>query len=306
MAIRGGTWRKIFHRPVIIVLFKMKRTSIIAAWAIFLVMFLTATTPGPAVAYVLEGPHVLELSAEAMGAIAALQANQKLLVYSPMPETAPTVYDETATYVMPERFRSDIVSDQVQRTHLVFADSSITVIDGRMAVGESPFDLYQQLLRSRTRPRLMRTLNRLGVETAISSLGRLDEKVVFVLGARYPDESVSQLAIDKETFLPIRLLLVDRGTAAADRRLEIFYRNWQKIQSGWFPFQVDFSINGRLAREIRVTDLRLNPSIPADMMDLEALKASVALNNTDTPQGKKQDAVDEVQQAVQDFQKKFE
>ena len=272
----------------------------------FSVMFLTATTPGPAVAYVLEGPHVLELSAEAMGTIAALQANQKLLVYSPMPETAPTVYDETATYVMPERFRSDIVSDQVQRTHLVFADSSITVIDGRMAVGESPFDLYQQLLRSRTRPRLMRTLNRLGVETAISSLGRLDEKVVFVLGARYPDESVSQLAIDKETFLPIRLLLVDRGTAAADRRLEIFYRNWQKIQSGWFPFQVDFYINDRLTREIRVADLRLNPSIPADMMDLEALKASIALNDTDTPQGQKQDAVDAVQQAVQDFQKKFE
>lgn len=280
--------------------------TIIPAWAALALLLVTATTPGPAVAYVLEGPHVLELSAEAMGTIAALQANQKLLVYSPMPETAPTVYDETATYVMPERFRSDIVSDQVQRTHLVFADSSITVIDGRLAVGEDPFDLYQQLLRSRTRPRLMRTLNRLGVETAISSLGRLDEKVVFVLGARYPDESVSQLAIDKETFLPIRLLLVDRGTAAADRRLEIFYRNWQKIQSGWFPFQVDFYINDRLTREIRVADLRLNPSIPADMMDLEALKASIALNDTDTPQAQKQDAVDAVQQAVQDFQKKFE
>ena len=69
---------------------------------------------------------------------------------------------------------------------------------------------------------------------------------------------------------------------------------------------MDFSINGRLAREIRVADLRLNPSIPADMMDLEALKASVALNDTDTPQEQKQDAVDAVQQAVQDFQKKFE
>ena len=306
MAIRGNTWRKIFHRPVIIMLFKMKRTSIIATWAVFSVMFLTATTPGPAVAYVLEGPHVLELSAKAMGTIAALQANQKLMIYPQTPEAAPTVYDETATYVMPERFRSDIVSEQIQRTHLVFADSSITVTDGRMTVGENPFDLYQQLLRSRTRPRLMRTLNRLGVETAITSLGRLGETVVFVLGARYPDESVTQLAIDKETFLPIRLLLVDRGTTAADRHLEIFYRNWQKVQSGWFPFQVDFTINGRLAREIRVTDLRLNPSIPADMMDLETLKASVALNNIDTPQGQKQEAVDAVQQAVQNFQKKFE
>lgn len=289
----------------------MKKRSSTRVWAAVTmaamsIMLAMAAAPHPAVAYVLEGPHVLELSAEAMGKIAALQANQKLLIYPQTPETAPTVYDETATYVMPERFRSDLVSDQIQRTHLVFADSSITVIDGRMAVGEDPFDLYQQLLRSRTRPRLMRTLNRLGVETAITSLGRLEETVVFVLGARYPDESVSQLAIDKETFLPVRLLLVDRGVADADRRLEIFYRNWQKVQNGWFPFQVDFTINGRLAREIRVAELRTNPSIPADLMDLEALKASVALHDTDTPQAQKQEAVNAVQQAVQDFQKKFE
>jgi hypothetical protein len=287
---------------------KRSLTGVLAAFflAVISAALAMAATPYPAAAYVLEGPHILELSAKAMGSIAALQANQKLLIYPQTPETAPTIYDETVTYVMPERFRSDIVSDQIQRTHLVFADSSITVIDGRIAVGESPFDLYQQLLRSRTRPRLMRTLNRLGVETAISSLGRLEETVVFVLGARYPDESASQLAIDKETFLPIRLLLVDPGSTDTGRRLEIFYRNWQKVQSGWFPFQVVFYINDRLAREIRVADLRLNPSIPSELMDLEALKASVALHNADTPQGQKQEAVEAVQQAVQDFQKKFE
>ena len=269
-------------------------------------MLATATAPDPAGATVLEGPHILELTAEAMGDIASLQAVQKLLVYPQLPETEPTVLDETATYVMPERFRSDIVSDRIQRTHLVFGDSSLTVIDGRMAVGENPFDLYQQLLRSRTRPRLMRTLNRLGVETAISSLGRIEETVVFVLGARYPDESVSQLAIHKETFLPLRLLLVDRGAEAAGRHLAIYYRNWRQAQSGWFPLQVDFTINGRLAREIRVADLRLNPSIPSALMDLEALKASVTLQEAGTSQGQKQEAVEAVQKAVQDFQKKFE
>jgi hypothetical protein len=290
----------------------MKKRWLAPAWNAFCTTALSVTlfmavAPYLAAAYVLEGPHILDLSAKAMGKITTLQANQKLLIYPQTPETEPTVYDETAIYVMPERFRSDIVSDQIQRTHLVFADSSITVIDGRMTVGEDPFDLYQQLLRSRTRVRLMRTLNQLGVETAISSLGRLEETVVFVIGAHYPDESVSQLAVDKETFLPIRLLLVDRGgEAAADRRMEIFYRNWQKAQSGWFPLQVVFTINGRLAREIRVTDLRLNPAIPSALMDLEALQASVALNNADTPQGQKQEAVDAVQQAVEDFQKKFE
>lgn len=283
-------------------------TSVLAALSMtaVLILLLMAAVPNRVGAYVLDGPHVLDLSAKAMGRIAALQVEQKLLIYPQSPEATPTVFDETATYVMPERFRSDIVSEQIQRTHLVFADSSLTVIDGRTAVDGNLFDLYQRLLRSRTRPRLIRTLNRLGVETAISSLGRLEEKVVFVLGARYPDESVSQLAIDKETFIPVRLLLVDKGTEAGGRRLEVVYLNWQKVQSGWFPLQVHFYVNGRLAREIRVADLRINPSIPSGLMDLEVLKASVTANNADTPQGQKQEVVEAVQQAVEDFQKKFE
>lgn len=278
-----------------------------ACWmAALLLLCLTTVAPGPAGAYVLEGPHIIELSADAMGGVAALQVDQKIIVYNQMPEQPPLVFDETATYVMPERFRSDLVSDHIQRTHLVFADSSLTVIDGRVTLGRDPFDLYQRVLRSRTRPRLMRTLNQMGVETAISSLGRLEETVVFVLGARYPNESVSQLAVDKKTFLPVRLLLVSVEMEGVDSRLEVFYRNWQKVQSGWFPLQVVFYTDGILAREIRVADLRLNPSIPSEMMDLEALKASVAAIDADTPQGQKQEAVEEVQQAVQDFQKKFE
>ena len=274
--------------------------------AVFSVMLITATIPRPAGAFVLEGPHVLDLTAKAMGKIAALQVDQRLLIYPQDPDGAATVLNETATYVMPQRFRSDIDSEQVQRTHLVFADSSITVIDGRMTVGEDPFDRYQRILRSRTRSQLMRTLNHLGVETAISSLGRVEKTVVFVLGAHYPDESVSQLAVDQETFLPVRLLLVDSELEAAGQHLEIVYRNWQNVEKARFPLEVLFYTNGRLAREIRVVDRRPNPSIPPAMMDVEALKASVARFDADTPQGQKQKAVKEVQRAVQAFQKKFE
>jgi len=267
---------------------------------------LAVAAPGPAAAHVLEGPHVLELTAEAMGKIAALQIDQKLLVYAPAPDQEPSVFDETVTYVMPQRFRSDIAADRIQRTHLIFADTALTVIDGRLAVGEDPFDRYQRLLRSRTRSQLMRTLNRMGVETAISSLGRVEETVVFVLGARYPDASVSQLAVDKKTFLPLRLLLVERPSEAGGGRLAITYQDWRKVQSGWFPFQVSFHVNDQLVREIRVADLRINPAIPEGWLDPEALRASLAVSAPETPEEQKQEAVEEVQQAVEAFRKKFE
>jgi hypothetical protein len=55
------------------------------------IMLVMVAAPYRAGAYVLEGPHVLELTAKALGKIAALQVDQKLLIYPQTPETAPTV-----------------------------------------------------------------------------------------------------------------------------------------------------------------------------------------------------------------------
>ncbi|WP_155323255.1 hypothetical protein [Desulfosarcina ovata] len=274
------------------------RTALLGA--VLSVVLTVAVAPSPARAYVLDSTQIFEHTAEAMGAIATLRCHQKLLIYPQTPDTPPTIVEETAIYVMPLRFRSDVASTRIRRTHLVYAGSSLTVIDGRTVVGESPFDRYQGILRSRTRSQLMQSARQLGIETGISSLGRVEQRVVFVVGADYPDESVSQLAIDKKTFFPLRLLLVVPGS-----RMEIYYRNWQPVQKSWFPYQITFHTNGHLDREIRVTELEANPPVAADLMDLEALKASAAFYDS-APQGQDQEAVDAVQQTVQDFQKKFE
>ena len=281
-----------------------KRAAV--AMAACLVILFGAIWNQTAFAYVLGGPHILDLAAKAMGRLPPLKIDQKLLIYPQTPDTFPTALDETVIYLMPRRFRSDIVSDQINRVFLEIGDQSLTVMDGRMVTVQDPFDLYQRLLRARTRSQLMKTLATLGVQTAISSLGRIDETVVFVIGAHYPDESVCQLAVDKETFLPLRLLLTDKDIDDPGQRLEIFYHNWQKVQDGWFPTQVVFSIGDTLVREIRVVQIRVNPSIPAELMDMEALKTSVAETGPDTIQDQKQETVEAIQQGVQDFQKKFD
>ena len=75
------------------------------------VILLFASLPPKAGAYVLEGPHILELTAQAMGRLTSLKINQKLLIYPQTPDMAPSALDETVFYVMPQRFRSDIASD---------------------------------------------------------------------------------------------------------------------------------------------------------------------------------------------------
>lgn len=270
------------------------------------VLMLIALVPFETGAFVLEGPHILHLTAKALGRVTALQVTQNLTIYPQSPDAPSSTFDETAIYIMPQRFRSDIVSDRIQRTHVVFGNSSLTIVDGLIVIEKSPFDLYQRLLRSRTQSQLMRTVNQLGVETAISSLGRVEETLVFVLGASYPDESVSQLAIDKATFLPLRLLLVDPKPEGCQLSVEIIFRDWRKIQKGRFPFHVVTKVDGQLAREIQITDFVVNPSIVFEHMDMEAVQASIYGSTIDTPEEQKREAVEAVRQGVKDFQKKFE
>ena len=281
------------------------RRAAVSSVALAVALFCIVWSPA-ASGYVLEGPHVLELAAEAMGRLPALEIQQKLLIYPETPDAFPTVLDETAWLVAPRRFRSDIVSDRIKRTHLEVGDQSLTVIDGRIAVTRDTFDLYQQLLRNRNRRELMTTLNTLGVETSVSSLGRIEDRVVFVIGARYPDESVSQLAVDKESFLPVRLLLAGKQIDGTDHKVEIHYRNWQKIQDGLFPEQVHFYVDAILKRELRVVQIRANPKMAENLMDLEALKASAVVVDTNTLEERRRDDVEAVQQKVEEFHKKFD
>ena len=270
------------------------------------VILLVAALPAGLFASVLEGPHILYRTATAMGRFSSVQVTQQWTVYPKALDVEPFTFEEKAIYVMPNRFRSDIDSDRLQRTHLEFGINTLTVIDGGIVVQADPFDVYQRLLRSRTPSQLMRTVNQLGVETAISSLGRVEDAIVFVLGARYPDKSVSQLAIDKETFLPLRLRLLDNQSGNEQPSVEIFYRDWRKIKTGQYPFHIVFTVEGRLAREIRVTELLPNPTISPEKMDMEALRSTIAQQEVGTPQKQKQATVEEIQQKVKDFQKKFE
>ena len=133
--------------------------------------------PAWSAAAALEGSHVLYLTARAFGRIASLQVSQKLLAYPQTPEEFPEVYEETALYVMPDRFRVDLVTENSRQVYLEVGDHSLALIDGAVVEKQVPFLQYQRLLRSRTLPQLMRTINQMGVETAVSSLGRVADTV---------------------------------------------------------------------------------------------------------------------------------
>ncbi|MEZ4578569.1 MAG: hypothetical protein R2875_11315 [Desulfobacterales bacterium] len=61
-----------------------------------------------------------------------------------------------------------------------------------------------------------------------------------IIGAQYPDESVPQIWLDKETFRPMRWIVESSGDPENPKYSEILYRNWTRHSGAWYPSEIAF------------------------------------------------------------------
>jgi len=153
-------------------------------------------------AYILRGPHLLELLTKQYGATESLMVVQKVLFYEAASGKILAEADETLRYVFPDVFRSDSISPYASRLHLLSGGKTLTVIDDKIVANdETLFDLYKDILLYRTRELLGKRLAAAGIDTSLTCLGRFEGKIAVVLGSEKSDERVSQVWVDKETLL---------------------------------------------------------------------------------------------------------
>jgi hypothetical protein len=259
----------------------------------------------PADAHVLQGPHILELMVSRLGKAKRLLIKQKLTLHGNLPnENQPrdsVEIQETIRYAFPESFRSDILSETTQRIHIVSNGVPLTILDGKAAIeGETGFDRYKDVMLLRSRKLIEQHLVNIGVAIEISSFGRFQDKVAYIVGAQYPDETPSQLWVQKDTFLPLRWIL---KTASGDGYLEFRYLRWQKIKSIQYPMTIECYLDGRLVREIKVKSYTVEPEFPAALFDIEKLRAQY---NIEAPPEPVSEDIGEVQKTIEDFKKRYE
>jgi hypothetical protein len=289
-------------------------------------LVLIALFPAAVSAYVLQGPHVIQLMAEKLGQAQSLSVSQRVIFYNPANSSnpQPAMADQTATapmrpaavqlneslkYLFSEAFRSDISSELNQRVYVFNKGQSITVIDGVISeAGESRFDVYKDLLLYRSRDSLSDRLSNLGIDISVSSLGRFEGRPALVVGAEFPDESVPQLWIDKETFHPLRIMVFDTQSAYSPRNsfLEIRYSGWQQIGKINYPMQIEFVQDGLTVRAIEVDEYQINPSFSKNAFDIASLKLKYRQPLQTPDQTAENEGLSEVQKTIEEFKKIFE
>ncbi len=258
-------------------------------------------------AYVLQGPHILELMTQKLGKAKGLLVSQKLVLYDDTQQKIEDELTETLRYIFPETFRSDILSENVKRIHILSKGNVLTVIDEKTVDdSKNRYNHYKDLLLFRSRALLQSRLSSLGVDISISSLGRFEDKISYVIGAQYPNESVSQIWLDKNTFQPFRWIMRSSTTKKSGERLEVRYFEWHKADNTWYPMRIQFYRNDGLIREIIVQNIVINPSFSDTLFDIEHLR-SIYPPVSDVPADQvKKEGMAEVQKTIEDFKKIYE
>ena len=280
-----------------------------ALWHVVLIFAFGILLVPQAMAYVLEGPHVLELMTRKKADAKTLLVEQQVTIEDPTLSDHPVELDETLRFGFPNTFRSDSQHEQTHRILVVAQDQVLIVVDDHIVSNQQGrFDRYKDVLLYRTRHLLHQALLAQHVDVGQTSLGHWDDHIVFVIGAQYPDESVSQLWVDKELFLPLRWIIVfpDNATDQDAGRLEFIYRDWKKVNNVWYPMQIETNFNQKRIRMIRAKRIKKDVVIEAELFSIPYLMTLYEPVQQDDPEGQPESELDEVERTIEDFRKKFE
>lgn len=283
-------------------MFTFRKKTAVSFWCLVALISLS----GSAIAYVLPGPFVLELMINHFGKAKRLLVHQTLKIYRQRLQNSPAELNETLRYIFPDKFRSDILSKDTHRIHVVSSDGTLTIIDGKAGVGRrSRFDYYKDILLYHSPIMLQKRLTFLGVDVSVASLGRFQDKIAYVLGAEYPDESVPQVWVEKETFMPLRWIVTGKTKNEKDH-LEIRYGKWSKKGNLWYPGYIGFYQNDLLLREIDVNQIQVNPRFSENLFDIKHLRSIHSAETVFGP-GKGDEVEDnEIKKTIEEFRKIYD
>jgi len=257
--------------------------------------------------YVLPAKQILDFMIEQFGSTRTFVVLQKTVIYDPALEGGMREVDEVLYYRYPDRFRCEVSTPGGKQVRVVGPEGAIFVTNGKIiAETENPFDHFKDLLLYRQAELLLKRLSELDVNLDVVSLGRYKDSIAYVIGAKYPDESVPQVWIEKNTFRPIRYVLRGGGPNNADLE-KIEYTDYMPLDKGrWYPARILFFQNGRLARMYVLKTFRVNPDLPDQLFDIPYLKTVYQPIASTEPPPSPESELDEVKKTIRDFKRTFE
>lgn len=272
--------------------------------AAYLFVFLLLLSPAGE-AFVPKAPHLLYLVIEKIRQPVGIQAYQskKILNYEDS-RKGYTEVTERLLYAFPGRFRSDITSGQVTGFTVQAGDRFVRVADGVVVSTEIQVaDFYTDILRYREYDQLLAQLAQTGVDVHNVMLKRYRDTVCYVIGA--PPEAgmhiYSQLWVEKDTWFPVKYVVVKNGWAA-----EFYYESWQRVNKAWYPMRISIFLDEKLQSVIDVASFDLKKVDYESYFDVDAIIRTYPDSRPAAPLDETAREVNEIEEGLKDFGRMFE
>ena len=272
---------------------------------LLIIIYAAVISPDRLDAYILESPHILYLAEKKMGGAATLKVVQNLTYYNQ--ENPPAQVQETLSYRLPSEFRSDIVTVEMSRIYAFSNYSAVTITNEKTtSIVEDLLEYYKEPLLFRNRQLLGERLAFLGIQTSKVSLGRFGHQICYIIGAMYPDETMPQLWIGKDSFLPVRFLLPDQSDPDQEKIVEFRYLSWMKTENIWYPMQVQTYIDEVLIRTAEAASIQVNVTFEDRFFDVNQLQNIYPPASAAPYEETQTDELDDVQQSIEDLKRRFD
>ena len=263
-----------------------------------------AACPLPAHAHVLEGKHILYLMLEKMSLPGSFLMHRQVTHYDP--DTGDVVAEgrEAQWFRMPEQFRSEMEADGLSRIYVASGDRSIIVINNRV-ISEADIwtDYCKNIFWYRSLDRLEHFLESAGMDVSVTSLGRFQGQIAFVIGDVYPSESSPQLWVTRETFRPLRWLFQTEDPISGSGALEFRFGEWKQYSGVRFPSRIEFFVDQRLIRSVTVETGTTAPTLAPELFDIDHIRRMSESDESDAADAEP-DA--EIQRRIEDFKRIYE
>lgn len=261
--------------------------------------------------YVLPAPYIIEQMSASMALPQKFQVTQALHVTretsernNDMQSGDDPVFEQVLRYRLPGMFRSDIQSPDIRHTHISVPGEAITVIDDAvMAEPEYWLYGYKDLFLYRDRQALVDRLDDMGINIYQTSIGRQDSTLCYVIGARYPDTDVPQLWVERDGFLPVRLVLTGAENNGEEPAREIRFSNWRRINGMHYPGEISLIEKGDEIQKIVVQSVEANPVFESGIFDIHAVRSG--LKDEADPENEP-DVTDEIRREIEAFKQIYE
>ncbi len=212
--------------------------------------------------------------------------------------------DEKLIYVLPGKFRSDIVSGTVSRFYVESGSQFVKVADGKIfSLKKSPVDFYTDPLLYRDYESLLNQLALAGVDTQKVTFKRFDKKICYFIGQSSLNEKESPgLWIEKTSLFPVRYVIEQNGW-----RVSFHYEDWQRVSKTWYPRRTTISVDNKVFAKIEVKEFELASGFPAAFFDVNRIQGQYPASASAQEKGPEgPDQFDELDKQIENFKKLYE